>query len=369
MAKLVFHSGPYKGKSIGLPQGRTIVMGRNRDLDLPLPDLKLSRRHCQVAFKDDKYTLTDLNSTNGTFVNGERIAGAVELNDFDRIVVGDIEIEFHYAEKVPLPMNFDAASADPFGLDVEEVEVPLEELKLLDEPAGAAPAAAMPAAVAPPAEAAPSAPVVIESPPLPEAQPPEPIAAAAPAAEALVVLPKAQPPAPQAPPEPTLILAAPIPKDALEAALRELDLPLPPEPPPHSFQEQAASSKPKLMFCGACEGSIPMLDYDLGIARVVDGHLLCKECLAKGARPLSQAEAPPTVTVKPEDGKRKSVSDILKALDEDAVLIDTSTPRRTKRVEPDNAAAKGPREVDKPKPKAIPKDVAEELGEEFEEIR
>lgn len=99
MAKLIFRSGPYAGKSVSLPAGKTIVVGRNRDIDLPLPDLKLSRKHCQITNNDNDFVLRDLNSTNGTFVNGTRLTGEMKLNAFDRVVVGDTEMEFHETEK------------------------------------------------------------------------------------------------------------------------------------------------------------------------------------------------------------------------------------------------------------------------------
>ncbi len=99
MAKLIFRSGPYAGKSVSLPTGKTIILGRNRDIDLPLPDLKLSRRHCQITFDNDVVTVKDLNSTNGTFLNGMRVVEETVLNPFDRVVVGDTEIEFHETEK------------------------------------------------------------------------------------------------------------------------------------------------------------------------------------------------------------------------------------------------------------------------------
>lgn len=142
MAKLVFQSGPYTGKSVGLPPGRSLTMGRNRDLELPLPDLKLSRRHCTVGYEGERCFITDHGSTNGTFINGERIEGKVELNDFDRIVLGDTELEFHYADKVPIPGSFDPdAIADPFGVHGDAAGQaaaggdPLEEaLSELDKP-------------------------------------------------------------------------------------------------------------------------------------------------------------------------------------------------------------------------------------------
>jgi hypothetical protein len=145
------------------------------------------------------------------------------------------------------------------------------------------------------------------------------------------------------------------PSDPLQIALIELDKPLPPEPPPLKLSDQTAG-KPKFLFCASCEGSIPMLDYDLGVARVVEGHMLCKECLGKAAKPAAPSPASQHATLTP-DAKKKSVSDILKALDDEAVIIDTA-PKRS---------AHAP--VDALKQKTASKDVAEELGEEFEEIR
>jgi hypothetical protein len=146
--------------------------------------------------------------------------------------------------------------------------------------------------------------------------------------------------------------------DLLEAALRDLDLPLPPEPPPLKAAGQGAEARPELMFCAVCEGSIPTLDYDLGVARLVEEQLVCGECLAKGAKPAPQSAAPRVVAAQRAEEKKKSVDEILKALDEEAVIIDTA-PKRAGKVAPGAGGAGS---------KAVPKDVPEELGEEFEEI-
>ncbi|MCY3022517.1 MAG: FHA domain-containing protein [Planctomycetota bacterium] len=345
MAKLVFRSGPYNGKSVGIPAGKTITFGRNRDVELPLPDLKLSRRHCQLSYDGQRYVLTDLGSTNGTYVNGARISGAVELNDFDRIVLGDVEIEFHSAEKVPLPLNFDAAAADPFGLDPDEDVVPLEELRgAEDEPAAAPPVAA--------ADAAPAA----DSPPLEELPLASPPAPAAPMeAPVLVPLPPEEAPAPPpavpvAAPQPVPAHAdasgeggiKPLPRaeaDPLAAALCDISLPLPAEPP-LAIGDDVAGDRPKILFCTVCEGSIPTLDYDLGAARVVDGRLCCKECLAKERKAAATAGAGP----KPKE-KTKGVSDILAALDSEPIMVDTTLRRGGHAAEGADAGKKEPEKV------------------------
>ena len=98
----MFRSGPYAGKALTLPTGKTVTMGRNRDVELPLPDPKLSRRHCQVAYDGQRVLVKDLGSTNGTFLNGVRLPADTDndLKSFDRIVLGDIEIEILDVEPV-----------------------------------------------------------------------------------------------------------------------------------------------------------------------------------------------------------------------------------------------------------------------------
>ncbi len=100
MAKLIFRSGMYAGKTMSLPQGKAIVLGRNRDVDLPLNDAKLSRRHCQITATETGCVIVDFGSTNGTFVNGNRLDAdkQMELIEFDRIVLGDTEIELYLSE-------------------------------------------------------------------------------------------------------------------------------------------------------------------------------------------------------------------------------------------------------------------------------
>ncbi|MGH2452004.1 MAG: FhaA domain-containing protein, partial [Candidatus Limnocylindria bacterium] len=68
-----------------------LSIGRDPDNDLVLDDRRVSRRHAEVRLRLGRYTLYDLQSTNGTFVNGRRIAEMV-LSDGDRISVGGNEI-------------------------------------------------------------------------------------------------------------------------------------------------------------------------------------------------------------------------------------------------------------------------------------
>jgi hypothetical protein len=68
-----------------------ISVGRDPKNDIVLDDRRVSRRHAEVRLRLGRYTLYDLQSTNGTFVNGRRIAEMVLSHD-DRITIGGAEL-------------------------------------------------------------------------------------------------------------------------------------------------------------------------------------------------------------------------------------------------------------------------------------
>lgn len=98
-AYIVFLSGPLMGK-IHLLEEKTITIGRGVDVDIPINDLGISRRHISLAFRKGKTTLKDLQSTNGTFVNGQRV-NEIVLRDGDKVQVSSSTIlKYAYQDKI-----------------------------------------------------------------------------------------------------------------------------------------------------------------------------------------------------------------------------------------------------------------------------
>ena len=74
-----------------------VLIGRDPQNDVVLDDRRVSRKHAEIRLRLGRYTLYDLQSTNGTYVNGRRVAEKV-LEDKDKISIGGLEIVFRSVE-------------------------------------------------------------------------------------------------------------------------------------------------------------------------------------------------------------------------------------------------------------------------------
>lgn len=70
------------------------VIGRNHGCQLYLTDEKVSQQHAKVSLENNAVMIEDLGSLNGTYVNGEKIEGPVELLSGDEVVVGMTNLFF-----------------------------------------------------------------------------------------------------------------------------------------------------------------------------------------------------------------------------------------------------------------------------------
>ena len=70
-----------------------VTIGRVQGNDIILPKQNVSKRHSRVVVKDGKFIIVDLKSTNGTYVNGQRLQTPKVLADNDVINIGDFTLK------------------------------------------------------------------------------------------------------------------------------------------------------------------------------------------------------------------------------------------------------------------------------------
>lgn len=153
-ALLVVERGPVSSLRFALQQDQ-VTIGRSAGNELVLADAEVSRRHARVLRRADGYAVEDIGSTNGTFVNGQRISHLTLLQDGDTIDLGDtVRLRFVSSPVAPL-----APPEPPIAISERPTEMlaPPPGYDAQPRPAAPPPPAAAPAPVmaAPPPVAAP----------------------------------------------------------------------------------------------------------------------------------------------------------------------------------------------------------------------
>jgi len=103
-----------------------ITLGRRSTNDVCISDLSVSGNHAVIRFENDQIILEDLNSTNGTYVNGQ-IIQSVKLHPDDEIIVGKILLQL-----IPEPAQSDAISDNTSEIDARD-RAPVQPLRSVDE--------------------------------------------------------------------------------------------------------------------------------------------------------------------------------------------------------------------------------------------
>ncbi len=110
--QLTMRSGPNPGTVYALESDQ-LSIGRDSANEIPVNDAEVSRRHARLTFQGGKYVLEDMGSTNGTFVNGQRLSGPRVLKSGEVISLGE-QIIFVY----------EAVDSDPGATRVSPRAVP-----------------------------------------------------------------------------------------------------------------------------------------------------------------------------------------------------------------------------------------------------
>jgi pSer/pThr/pTyr-binding forkhead associated (FHA) protein len=90
MAPRLIEPGASPGQTRQVLIGKDeFLIGRGADCDLRLRAAAVSRHHCLIRVRGPQVTLTDLGSSNGTYLNGQRVRSQATLKDGDELRVGD----------------------------------------------------------------------------------------------------------------------------------------------------------------------------------------------------------------------------------------------------------------------------------------
>jgi len=115
--RIIINTGGNKPRILRLDPGDTLV-GRHEDCRLRIPSGEVSRRHCVLRVKNDRLIVLDLDSANGTLLNGHFIEGKEEAVPGDEIQVGPITMVVDYKPST--------LTSKPTQVDVPERSTPLE---------------------------------------------------------------------------------------------------------------------------------------------------------------------------------------------------------------------------------------------------
>jgi pSer/pThr/pTyr-binding forkhead associated (FHA) protein len=119
MSKLVVLTEGFTGRSCEI-KGEKITIGRVEDNTFPIPEPSVSSHHCEIAVKGGEVLVKDLNSTNGTYINGETVTeGTLKPGQILRL--GQVEIRLE-SGAAPEKKKLDQTIVLPQGVNRSDLE-------------------------------------------------------------------------------------------------------------------------------------------------------------------------------------------------------------------------------------------------------
>ena len=119
--KLVVVGGKQAGTEIPVP-GPTFLIGRGETCQIRPQSKLVSRKHCMISIAEGSVAIEDCGSTNGTFVNGQKLEQQRLLHNRDLIKIGMLEFKVHLGvpgkEKGPEAHDVPAAATKGEDLDI-----------------------------------------------------------------------------------------------------------------------------------------------------------------------------------------------------------------------------------------------------------
>jgi two-component system cell cycle response regulator len=95
---LIMIKGDHIGQVYEVSDDVTVI-GRSDEADITVMDPNMSRRHAMIVYRDGAFFVSDLNSTNGTFVNQEQVETAYSFDEGDKLTFGDVTFKFSYQDE------------------------------------------------------------------------------------------------------------------------------------------------------------------------------------------------------------------------------------------------------------------------------
>ena len=137
-------NGPFTGRLYTLDRDLTII-GRNPECDLVLQPKSVSRKHAAILRKSTGFVLKDLGSLRGTFVNGQKLAQPVLLNEGNTIQIGEVlmcfssrvvQIQEGDEEQSTVYVAIDLLNQSDRNLPLVQPEAKLRALRLISQELG-----------------------------------------------------------------------------------------------------------------------------------------------------------------------------------------------------------------------------------------